>query len=137
MSNGANTWGVSYAQIVWFQNLLIGHQNVEPGASRSQDILFTIQRHKQEDELRVLCCNEYVMGQTAVQRAIAEFPSPNIIYVGGTWCKYTKQAKDYCLQNRIGLYNSGEMSGALWANDFWAYHKRDKDGDPVYFFGTE
>ncbi len=132
MNNGSNSWGVEYHRIAWFERLLHGHRNVT-NLYRHDDIIFELDRIKQKDHLKVLCCYEYTMGITTVHRAINEFGNLDIIHIGGGWCGYIMEAKEFCLQSKIGLYVSDEMSGALWKNEYWAYHKRDKDGSPIYF----
>jgi hypothetical protein len=131
MRNGTNSWGVSYSQIRWLEQLLRSHGNIVKVA-RHDDIVFEIDRKHQEDHFSVVCLNEYTMGLTAVHRVFHEFGKPGIIYVGGGWCGYTLQAKEFCLAEHVGLYVSDEMSGGLWADEHWRYCKRDKDGDPVY-----
>lgn len=132
MSNGSNEWGVEFHRIQWFGNLLSSHNNVA-SVSRTRDILFQIERVRQRDSLRALCLYEYTASRTAIINAINYFGNLDIIHIGGGWCGYTKQAKQYCLENSIGLYVSDEMTGALWKNDFWNYNKTDKDGNPIYF----
>jgi hypothetical protein len=134
--NGANNWNVSFAHISWLERLLITHGNVL-GVSRHDDLVFEVQRRRQADELSVVCLNEYTMGLTAVHRVIHELGKPSIIYVGGGWCGYTMQAKQFCLSEQIGLYVTDEMSGGLWANECWSYCKRDKDGNPVYHLSRQ
>jgi hypothetical protein len=134
--NGTNSWNVSFAQISWLEKLLRSHGNFQ-ALTRHDDLVFEIERKRQKDHLSVICLNEYTMGITAVHRVIHEFGKPSIIYIGGGWCGYTEQAKQLCLTERIGLYVSDEMSGALWASEYWAYHKRDKDGNPNYHFSRE
>lgn len=134
--NGANSWNVSFSHISWLERLLKTHGNVST-VSRHHDLVFDVHRRRPQDQLSVICLNEYTMGLTAVQRAIHEFNKPSIIYIGGGWCGYTQQAKEFCLHEHIGLYVTDEMSGALWNNDFWAYCKRDKEGDPIYHLSRE
>lgn len=76
------------------------------------------------------------MGTTLVNRASAEFAPLNIIYVGGAWHGYTHQAKEQCLAEEIGLYNATEMAGGLWRDDYWAYNRKDEDGNPVFAYKT-
>ena len=133
MTNGSNTWGVSFSHISWFQRLLQTHGNVR-NVTRSRDLLFELDRVRQRDQLKALCCNEYTMGITSVHRALSEFGRIDVIYIGGGWCGYTEEAKRYCLESKIGLYVTDEMSGALWLDDYWAYHRKDRDGNPVYYF---
>src|SRR5437660_9636212 len=103
MSNGSNSWNVSYSHIAWLEKFLRGHANLS-SVTRSKDILFEVDRKNQKDRLAILCCNEYTFGFTPVQRALHEFGSVNIIYVGGGWCGYTEEAKSFCLSQSIGLF---------------------------------
>lgn len=132
-TNGSNNWNVSFAQISWLERLLSTHGNVG-SVTRRDDIVFEIARKLPADHLTVVCLNEYTMGLTAVHRVIHEFGKPGIIYVGGGWCGYTRQAKEFCVSEHIGLYVTNEMSGGLWENEHWTYCKRDKNGDPLYHF---
>lgn len=134
--NGSNTWNVSFAHISWLRRFLNNHGNVG-SLNRHHDLVFDIDRNRQKDRLSVICLNEYTMGLTAVQRAIHEFGKPSIIYIGGGWCGYTKEAKEFCIAERIGLYVTDEMSGALREDEYWAYHQRDKDGNPIYHVSRE
>lgn len=131
INNGSNTWNVSFAHISWFERLLRTHANV-CNVSRHHDLVFEVDRKNQGDQLTIFCCNEYTMGRTLVQRALYEFGKLDIIYIGGGWCGYTNEAKDFCLESKIGLYVTDEMSGALWINDYWTYYQKDKEGTPVY-----
>ena len=124
-NNGANDWDVSFSHIKWFENLLINHANVKD-ILRHNDLVFEVDRNRQGDHINLFCCNEYTMGLTMVLRALKEFGTIDLIYIGGGWCGYTNEAKDFCLAQKIGLYVSGEMSGALWADEYWAYHRKDK-----------
>ncbi len=133
MTNGANDWGVSFSKITWVERLLRTHENVAE-LDRQRDIYFTVKRKAQNDSLAVLACDEYAAGMEVVLRALSEFGKIDIIHVGGGWCGYTKEAKDYCIENRIGIYVTDEMSGALWKREYWAYHKRDKDGNPFFYY---
>jgi hypothetical protein len=135
MTNGRNDWNVPYSHITWFDRLLRTHDNIA-NVQRSHDILFEVDRKKQNDHLKILCCREYTMGLTSIQRGLYEFGPLNIFYIGGGWCGYTRQAKEFCVTQKIGLFISEEMNGGLWKNDYWTYHRRDKDGNPVYSYTT-
>lgn len=130
MTNGTNAYGITLAQISWFDRLLNTHANVT-AINRHDDIIWDVARAGGRD-LQAICLDEYTCGIAKVLEIRAEFPDVNLIYVGGMWNSYTMEAKEYCLTNQIGLFNTGEMTGALYRDDFWAYHKKDKDGNPVY-----
>ena len=77
MTNGSNSWNVSFSYISWLDRLLKNHDNVT-NVERHDDIIFEIDRKGQKDHLKVLCCNEYAMGLTLVQRGLSEFGNVNI-----------------------------------------------------------
>ncbi len=130
MSNGAKNFGVGFDRIMWIERLLRQHPNVE-AVERTRDIIFDIGRER-GSAIRLVCLDEYTCGIARVLEVLDTFPGTNLIYVGGVWNGYTWEAKEYCLDAHIGLYNTGEMNGALHRNDFWAYHKKDEDGNPAY-----
>lgn len=134
MTNGSNDWGTPYCDIMFLDSLLRAHQNTIE-VRRNRDIIFDVQREKQRDTLRILCLRQYTMGRTMVDRAINEFGKLDIIYIGGGWNGYQPEAKALCLDSKIGLYVTDEMSGALWRDQYWNYQKKDDKGNPIAFTG--
>ena len=130
MSNGSNAFGVKYSQIAWLEKLLKSHKNIS-SVTRSNDIQFDVERLCGK-ECQVICINEYTCGIGHVLDVLDVFPDADIIYVGGNWNSYTREAKEYCLEARLGLYNSSEINGALHRYDFWTYHRKDQKGHPIY-----
>lgn len=130
MSNGSNSWGVSYSRIAWLQSVIKAHLNVI-NFSRHDDIIMELDR-RDAIPITMICLDEYTLGEAAVHRVRLEFPTVNFISVGGNWNGYTIEAKKLCISNNIGLFNSSELTGALWKNDFWLYYQRDDDGNPIY-----
>lgn len=130
MTNGSNDFDVTFPQIKFLLRVLNNHNAIE-SVERRNDIQFDI-ANSQGNKLRLVCVNEYTCGLARVLEVLETFPGTNIIYVGGDWNGYTMQAKEYCIESGIGLFNSSEISGALFREDYWRYHKRDKEGNPVY-----
>ena len=130
MTNGSNSFGVAFDRIIWIDRLLRQHPNVV-AIQRTRDIVFNIDR-KRGLAIQLVCLDEYTCGMARVLEVLDTFSATNLIYVGGVWNGYTCEAKEYCLAAHIGLFNTGEMTGALYRDDFWAYHKKDKDGNPTY-----
>lgn len=132
MLNGSNNWNVQYSRISWLEQAIKNHANVT-NVSRHHDIIMEVDR-KNGPSITLICLDEYTLGETAVHRILQEFPSVNFISVGGSWNGYTSEAKKICLNKNIGLFNSSELTGALWNDDFWKYHKKDEEGNPIYPF---
>jgi len=125
--NGTNAWGVSYSRITFLQTILDSHKNVS-FLGRHDDVIFEIQRLKQGDRLTVFCIDAYSASLELVMRILAAVPSTNIIFVGGKWAGYTQEAYDFCVERHVGIYNAGELAGALWKDAYWTYEKFDDEG---------
>lgn len=130
MTNGSNDWGVGYSLISFVDRVITTHANVSD-VERHHDLCFEIQRIKGEN-IRLVCINEYTCSLARVLEVLDIFPRTNIVFVGGEWNGYTWQAKEYCLGNKMGLFNSKEINGALHRKDYWNYHRKDDEGNPVY-----
>ena len=130
MSNGSNSWGVSFSRIAWLESAIQSHGNVIH-YSRRDDIIMEFDR-KDGSSITLICLDEYTLGESLVHRVLQEFPEVNFISVGGNWNGYTREAKQLCLSKNIGLFNSSELTGALWKNEFWLYRQRDDEGNPIY-----
>lgn len=123
MPNGSNDFGVTFAQISFLDRVLSTHPNIVE-VTRSKDIQFDLVRRR-GGPIRLVCLNEYACGMARVLEAQDIFPNLNLIYVGGLWNSYTGDAKKYCLDAKIGLFNAKEIAGALHRNDFWRYVRVD------------
>lgn len=119
MTNGSNAFRVTFSQISFLGVLLRAHPNVVE-FTRSNDIQFDIERER-GGSIRLVCLDEYACGLARVFEAQNAFPGVNLIYVGGVWNSYTEDAKSYCREAKIGLFNAKEITGALHRNDFWCY----------------
>lgn len=126
-----NTWGVAYSIIQFLERALRIHRVVQ-SFERTEDILFEVQRKNSLTTVYILCLDEYALGLAAIHRALDEFPICNCISVGGNWNGYTPQAKEFCLENSIGLFTTSELLGALWHQNFWTYSQKDEKGNPEY-----
>lgn len=135
MSNGENSWGVSFSRIAWLEDAIKQHENVS-SVKRHDDIVIEVDRND-GSHITVLCLDEYALGKAAVLRIFKEFPKVNFISVGGNWNGYTAEAKALCLSRKVGLYNAKELTGALWKDEFWKFHYRDDEGNPLYQYNKE
>ncbi|HDY9015198.1 hypothetical protein POV95_07740 [Klebsiella variicola] len=131
-----NSWGVSFSSISWFDDFLKSHKNVK-NFIREKDIIFRVERKIQNDKLTIILLNEYTMSVTKILKVIKEFGGVGIIVVGGHWNSYTSGAKEHAIQQELGLFNSAEIGAALYKNDYWNFHRKDRDGSPQYHIREE
>lgn len=134
-NNGSNNYNVPYSVITWPERALTTHKNVLT-LVRHDDVVFDITRRNQEDRLTIFCADEYVCGVTSAQRVLADFPDCNIISVGGGWNGYTYEAKEYCVNARIGLFVSNELMGALHKDEYWKYAQKNEKGESIFHYRT-
>ncbi|MBZ9682173.1 MULTISPECIES: hypothetical protein [unclassified Mesorhizobium] len=131
MSDSVNPWSIPFSRTSFLHKILLNHDNVE-NLRREKDILFLFERKQQGDHMRLLGGDDYAFSLALVMRALQDFGPLQYICVGGSWNGYSAQAKNYCETNHIGLYNSTELAGGVWATKYWDYAKKDKDGNRYY-----
>jgi len=132
-NNGDNEWGVSFGRIMFLNRILESHRNVTI-LERHDDIVFEIERSKQGDTLSIICVDPYTASVELILRILQDFPNINIIFIGGKWAGYTHEAYEMCVDGNIGIYNAGDLTGALFKNEYWNYEKLDEDGEPIKSF---
>lgn len=125
-----NNWNVSYSTISFLEKVLRGHSKVED-FTRTQDILFEIELENGTTH-KVLLLNEYTLGVANIAKAIDEFGSVDFILTGSNWNAYTMEAKQYGLDNNIGIFIIDEYIGAINTKDPIKYVKKDHKGRPIY-----
>jgi len=111
---------------------------------REKDILFRFRRINQKGNIILLGVDEYACSISLVRCALEDFGSLNFICVGGLWNGYTERAKEFCMEKHIGLYNTSELSGGLWKDDYWDYTQKKEivsiiikaNVQAVYGFGS-
>ncbi len=127
-----NDWDVSFGLISSFSDALDGHRRVESFV-RERDLLFKLTLND-FTETNVLLLDEYTLGLAALLKALKEFPESNFIANGANWNGYSREAKQHGLDNNVGVFVMGEFLGALNWDEPIKFHRRDKDGNPVYHY---
>lgn len=125
-----NNWNVSYSVISFFERVLNGHDKVV-SFSRKKDIIFEIKLQNNRI-LTLLLVTEYILGLEAVLRAKSEFPEIDYVLTNANWNTYTSEAKDYGLENSIGIFNLSEFLTALHWDNPKLYQGKDKNGNHIY-----
>jgi len=124
---------MSYSIVAYIERLLATHERVQ-SFTRRDELFFEIRRKDNLSRMNVVLVNLYVVGLADVYRIQAEFPGVDCIVTGGNWNGYTKEAKDYAVASKLGLFVTGEFAGALWWTIPHKYVKKDDDGNPTYHY---
>ncbi|HVW24143.1 MAG TPA: hypothetical protein VHC69_02165 [Polyangiaceae bacterium] len=126
-----NNWEVTLPMIEFFERILKGHKRVI-SFTREQDIFFRIARGGGYSAINALLVNRYTIGIADVMRAQVEFPAITCITAYGSWCGYTRDAKEYGRQHNVGVFIISDMVGALASKVANGYVRKDNNGKPVY-----
>ena len=103
-----NNWDISYSHITFVERALSGHQRVER-FDRQRDIVFHIVRKDSLPDVVAALINRYTISLADLINAMAEFPEATCIVTAGDWNGYTQEAKEYGLNNGIGVFNISEF----------------------------
>jgi len=126
-------WAIDSCYNRFFEQALSNHKQVE-SFNREDDNLYHIERKDGKSSVCALLVDIYTIGLSDVMQAMQDFPDMTCIVTSGNWCAYTPQAKQYGLENGIGVFNSPEFFGALWWKQPLKYFKKDRDGKPRYSY---
>jgi hypothetical protein len=117
------------SSIAWFESSITTHKRVL-SCDRQDEYVYRIARHD-GDDIVVYLTNIYTVAIADVTEILSEHPEVNCILTISAWNGYTQRARAYAADQKVGLFIPSEFWGALWMEDFWAYVKRDKDGNAV------
>ncbi|MBB3859024.1 hypothetical protein GGQ88_000264 [Novosphingobium hassiacum] len=116
--NGTNEYDVTYGRIMFLQKIIIGHDNVK-SFSRHSDLVFDVDRIKQNDTIQIVCVDEYSLSESLTRKIISDFPDVDIIFVGGKWNNPTGDSLAVCKPKKIGIFNAGSINAAISKTQYW------------------
>jgi hypothetical protein len=98
----------------------------------ASDQLFAVVR-TYGDTLYVWLSDVYTLGEAEYLFLRGKTPEINCIVSVSGYNRYTDEAKEQAIRDRVGLFKIGEFLGALNVKDFWTYvprPKTDRDAKP-------
>jgi hypothetical protein len=98
---------------------------------RTDDVFFTITRTPPLPTVYAVVLDRYRVGLAAVYEALEAFPKANCIVIVSGWNRYTKEAKEHGIRQRVGIFKLGEFLGALNYAELHRYMKKGKNGTPI------
>lgn len=127
-------WEPTEATLEFVETALRNHSRVTELVARTSHV-FEVTTTGRKRPLVVLVVDLYTVGQADVVKAMDAVKDLDVLVTASTYNGYTRAAKTYATQNRIGLFQISEFLGALWKKRaMWNYVKHDKDGKPVTRF---
>jgi len=113
----------SSTEISYFQRAMSGHdkvESIEPRACQE----FIIHRVGGLTPVIVYLTNLYTVGEADVYQIAGACSGVDCIVTVSNWQQYTRDAKRYAAETKIGLFTLTELMGALNLRYVWRYQKR-------------
>ncbi len=118
------------SSVQFFENTMTGHSEVQSIVKRDENI-YVINRNRYAP-IVVYLTDIYTIGIADVINAKEQIPDLGCIVTISNWNGYTRQAKEYGIENLIGVFQCSEFMGAVNRSEIWGYAKKDEDGNPTY-----
>lgn len=112
MTNGNNTRGVGYSEIVFFESTLSAHSAVE-SYERSNDIQFVVKRTYEVSDLNVVFVSEYRLGEEFAYSIIDEFDNVDVIVNNGNWNVVVLDQEEFSRNTGVEVVRLKQFLGAL------------------------
>ena len=128
-----NAWKLRDNSRSFVEKILKGHKKVVTFSGRSYNV-FEIKRAGELPSITALFTDLYTVGQADVIEAQDKVENMNCFVTVSNYNGYTKDAKDYAVEQQIGLFRISEFMGALWKKDFWNYVQRDSRGNSILHY---
>lgn len=78
--------------------------------------------------IRVFICECYSFGLAEYYESVEKLGKIQAVIINSNWCGYTIEAKRYCREHGVGLFNIGEFMAALNTKNFCEYlTKQEKE----------
>ena len=127
-----NSKAPSWKSVRFFRDAITAHDEVTSVTDRGESVY--VLNRKKHPSVVVFMTDVYTVGMADLVDAKARIPDLNCIVTISNWNGYTRDAKEYGVQQKIGIFLFSELMGALNRSDYWAYVKHDKDGKPRYHY---
>jgi hypothetical protein len=128
-----NSTGVpSKDSVQFFEKVISGHNAVESLESRATNV-YVVHRKKRPPVI-VFLTDVYTVGIADVIDAQQRVLDLNAVVTISNWNGYTRAAKEYGMENEVGVFMLGEFMGALHKDNSYEYVKLDEEGQPIYHY---
>ncbi len=112
-------WTSYYGSYKFFEDRMLFHSKVS-STQNTGDGLYEITLDEGRNII-VFICECYSFGLAEYYETIENLGKIHAVIINSNWCGYTTEAKHYCREHGVGLFNIGEFMAALNIKNFWEY----------------
>lgn len=112
-------WMSYYGHYNFFEDRMLSHKKIH-GIQNIGGGLYEINLDD-ERVIKVFICECYSFGLAEYYETVEKIGKIQAVIINSNWCGYTAEAKHYCREHGVGLFNIGEFMAALNMKNFWEY----------------
>lgn len=71
--------------------------------------------------LSIFICECYSFGLAEYYESVGKLGSLNAVFINSNWCGYSMEAKSYCRDNKVGIFDIAGFMAALNKKNYWEY----------------
>lgn len=122
--NSEFPWMSSYGHYKFFLDRMQSHDKVL-GIQNTGAGVYEIHLVN-ERVIKVFICDCYSYGLAEYYETVEKLGQIQAVIINSIWCGYTIEAKRYCREHGVGLFNIREFMAALNMKNFWEYLTREE-----------
>ena len=122
--NSEFPWMSYYGHYKFFEDRMLSHVKVN-SIQNTGEGLYEINLDN-ERVIKVFICECYSFGLAEYYETVEKLGKIQSVIINSSWCGYTTEAKRYCREHGVGLFNIGEFMAALNVKNFWEYLTKEE-----------
>ncbi|WP_032699973.1 hypothetical protein ACTACM_19660 [Pseudomonas fragariae (ex Marin et al. 2024)] len=112
-------WMSHYGEYQFFEERMRNHNKVSK-LKNIQGGLYEILL-KNGKTLKIFICECYSYGVAEYEETVQKLGPLDAIIINSNWCGYSSEAKSYCRERLVGLFDIREFMAALNLTRYWEY----------------
>ncbi|MEX5537202.1 hypothetical protein ABFV54_18965 [Pseudomonas syringae] len=112
-------WMSHYGEYKFFEERMRNHNKVSK-LKNIQGGLYEILL-KNGKTLKIFICECYSYGVAEYEETVQKLGPLDAIIINSNWCGYSSEAKSYCRERLVGLFDIRELMAALNLTRYWEY----------------
>jgi hypothetical protein len=117
-------WMSYYGHYKFFEDKMQSHNRV-CGIQNAKNGLYEINL-SEAGIIKVFICECYSFGLAEYYETVEKLGKIQAVIINSNWCGYTSEAKHYCREHGVGLFNIGEFMAALNTKKIWEYLTKEE-----------
>lgn len=112
-------WMSYYGHYSFFESRMKSHSEVS-NVNKKLNGVYEIKLNDGR-VLSVFICDCYSFGLAEYYESVDKLGNLNAVIINSNWCSYSMEAKIYCRDNKVGIFDIAGFMAALKKKNYWEY----------------